>query len=355
MKNLKKKQLSQVQTIRFVLPFVLFLIVASYETWEHVLVKGEFYFDPHLTSEVIFFGVLGPLAVYISLTYIVSLLNTQISISEKLEKFNQTLEDKVLTRTEELKDRNMELAAANEELKKVDQLKSDFVSLVSHELRGPLTTLNGGIELALQNTKNLPPDSLRILEVMDRESKQLTTFVQTILDVSRLDTGNFPINPSPVAVSPMISRAIEITFAGTDRKVILNDPENLSPIWADEIYLEKVFCNLLSNADKYSPQDKPIEVFNKTNNGYIEISVIDHGPGIPKRLQKRIFERFQRLENGDQIITKGWGLGLYFAKELTAIQGGELTIKSPYHENGKNPGTAFTLRFPLAVGEPEDV
>ena len=354
MKRTQKKQLRQVQIIRFVLPFILFFIVAIYETWEHVLVKGEFYFDFHLTSEVLFFGVMGPTAVYISLTYIVSLLKSQVVISEELERLNQTLEEKVLTRTNELKERNRELAAANEELKKVDQLKSDFVSLVSHELRGPLTTLNGGIELALQNTENIPPESRRIFEVMEHESKRLTKFVQTILDVSRLDAGKLIVNPSPVAVSPLLERAIAVIFAGDERVVDLNDPGNLFPVWADEIYLEKVVHNLLNNANKYSPAEKPILITNKTVNGNIEISVIDHGPGIPADMQARIFERFQRLEDGERISTKGWGLGLYFAKALTETQGGKLTVQSPVHDSQENPGTAFTLTFPLADEVPDD-
>ena len=349
-----RKQLRQVQTIRFVLPIILFLIVLGYETWEHVLIKDVFQLSFHLTSEVLFFGVLGPLAVFITLTYTARLLTSQIEFSEELENLNQTLEERVSARTNELNERNEELAAANEELKKVDQLKSDFVSLVSHELRGPLTTLNGGIELVLHNMEKMPPESRRVFEVMEHESKRLTRFVQAILDVSRLNAGKLVVNPGPVAISPLLKRAVEIVFMGADRMVELEDSDNLSPIWADEIYLEKILCNLLSNAQKYSPAEKPITITNKSKNEHIEISVIDHGPGIPGDMQTRIFERFERLERGDSISIKGWGLGLYFAKALTEAQGGTLSVKSPVHNSQEFPGTAFTLVFPLAAEVPGD-
>ncbi|MBT3190667.1 MAG: hypothetical protein HN965_01130 [Anaerolineae bacterium] len=169
----KKQQLKQVSSIRFVLPFILFFIVASYEIWEHWALEGKIEFDFHLTYEVLFFGVFGPIAVFFALSFIIRLLKKEIAISTELESLNRNLEKLVTERTEALKLRNSELARANEELKQLDRLKSDFVSLVSHELRGPLTTLNGGLEVALQTEDQLPSEPRRILKVVARESKRL--------------------------------------------------------------------------------------------------------------------------------------------------------------------------------------
>ena len=348
-------QLRRVQLIRYVLPFVLFIIVAFYETWEHVVLRGSYQFDFHLTSEVMFFGVFGPTAVFIAMKYVVSLLEKQINATRSLGDLNRNLENIVAERTEALEERNAELAAANLELQKLDELKSDFVSLVSHELRGPLTTLNGGLELALQDRKEMSEESRRILEVIAAESERLTEFVQTILDVSRLQAGKMNINLGPVAVSPLLERSIEVAFAGKSREVICcSDHASLPPVWADEVYLEQVLSNLLNNADKYSPPDKPITIDTQRSNGSIEIQVIDHGSGIPEEKQHVIFERFQRLESGNRVSAQGWGLGLYFSKALAEAQNCGLEVKSPVHPEEEYPGTAFILKIPLMMDVPED-
>jgi len=353
MDELKIHQLKRVNIIRFVLPFILFFIVASYEIWEHWVLKGIITFDFHLTYEVLFFGVFGPAAVFFVLSYIIKLLKKEIAVSTKLESLNRNLEEKVAQRTDALKLRNSELAHANEELKQLDRLKSDFVSLVSHELRGPLTTLNGGLEVALQNKDNLSPESRRTLEVIARESQRLTRFVQTILDVSRLEAGKFNMTPGPVAVLPILRRTIAVNCECDDHEVVLDIPEDLPPVWADEVYLEKIIANLLTNAVKYSPPSQPIELTASVADNELKITVADHGGGIPSAMQQKIFERFNRLESGDCIDTKGWGLGLYFVKTLTEAQDGKITVKSPIHDSQHAPGAAFTITLPITAEVPD--
>ncbi len=346
--KVRQHQLRRVKQIRITLPIVLFLIVAPYEIWEHWIMKGTFGYDFHLISEVLFFGVLGPSAVFIALTYIVALLEKQMSIGARLEALNHDLEQKVAERTEELATRNSDLAGANKELQKLDQLKSDFVSLVSHELRGPLTTLNGGLELALQYTKQLPPEAQRILTVMSRESQRLTEFVQTILDVSRLEAGKMVPTPGLVAVLPLLRRVVEIMCNCQDRPILWDVPSSLPPVWADEVYLERILCNLLSNADKHSSPGQPIEIAAHQENGTLLVTISDHGPGIPLEFQSKIFDRFQRAERGDRIMTKGWGLGLYFARALARSQNAQVSLRSPVFEDEMYPGAAFTVSIPIA-------
>ena len=349
-----RNHLQQVNVIRFTLPFLLFAVVLSYEVWEHWLLEGMLDFDIHLTSEVLFFGILGPTAVFLALTYIISLLKQQTAFAEQLKHLNQNLEHIVAERTEALAQRNAELAQANAELQKLDELKSDFVSLVSHELRAPLTTLNGGLEVVLQDTADLPPKSRRILEVMARESERLTGLVKTILDVSQLEAGKLKLNPGPVAVLPLLKRIEESFLANADRPVIWHTQADLPPLWADEMYLEEIVCNLLANANKYSPSDMPIEIAADMEDDCIKISIVDHGPGIPDELQSRIFDRFYRHQNGERINGGGWGLGLYLARTLTEAQGGYLTVQSPIHETAVAPGTRFTITLPITGEVPDD-
>ncbi|MBL7163664.1 MAG: hypothetical protein ISS57_13780 [Anaerolineales bacterium] len=355
LEQINSQQLRRVNAIRFVLPFILFSIVVYYEVNEHWIAKGTFDFDFHLYSEVTFFGILGPSAVFIVLSYIIRLLKQQINISAELEQLNDELEQKVAERTAELETRNAELAQANLELQQLDEMKSDFVSLVSHELRGPLTSLNGGLEVILQQGEELPPGSRRTLQVMARESQRLTHFVNEILDVSRLEAGNLKLSPGPVAVMPMLRRAVEIFCDCQDRPIHWNVPENLPPVWGDEIYLEKIISNLLENAVKYSPPKAPIELAALINHERVMITISDHGPGIPPAGQDKLFERFHRLVRGDRLSTQGWGLGLYFARMLAEAQGGQVKVQSPVHAAPDSPGTAFTLTLPITRDVPEDV
>jgi signal transduction histidine kinase len=349
-----REQLRRVNLIRFWVPVTLFLIVLFYESWEHFLLTGAVTLDIHYTSEILFFGLIGPSAVFLVLSYVAGLLTQQVQVSEKLEAFNQSLESEVAERTRTLAERNVELAHANEELQNLDQLKSDFVALVSHELRGPLTTLNGGLELALASAESLPPEPLRIVQVMARESQRLTDFVQTILDVSKLEAGRLKLNPGVVAVRPLLAHSVDLLWPHGEREIRWHIPEDLPLVWADENYLEQSLCNLLTNADKYSAHDAPVEIAVGTTGNFMEISIIDHGPGIPEAMKDRIFERFVRLERRKRNAPEGWGLGLYFARAMTEAQGGRLTVRSPAHADGRNPGAAFTLSIPLAAEMHDD-
>lgn len=354
MTSTPRNTLSRPRLIRTGIPVALFFVVLFYETWEHMLITGSFKIDIHWTSEILFFGIIGPTGVYLVLTYITRLLEEQIQVSNELESFNRTLEEKVQERTETLELRNQELAQANTELQELDRMKSDFVSLVSHELRGPLTTLNGGLELAIQNADQLSPESRRILDVLAHESGRLTEFVQTILDVSRLDAGILNLNFGPVAVEPFLRRLVELVFAAEGREVVFELPASLPPMWADEIYFEKVICNLLTNADKYSPTEEPILLSAAVEDDELIISVTDHGPGIPLASQENVFQRFQRLESGDNMETQGWGLGLYFSRAITEAHHGVLSLQSPVHNHGQAKGSSFQVRIPIAKEAPEN-
>ena len=338
--------LQRANSLRFILPFILCAIVVGYETKEHVFESGGSLFDPNLSLEILFFGILGPTAVYFVLTYVVSLLKHQTALNVNLGKMNRDLEGKVAERTNTLEINIRELALANSELQQLDDLKSDFVALVSHELRGPLTTLNGGIELALEDSNNLPADSRRVLEILALESERLTNFVQTILDLSRIDAGKLKLVPGPVSISRILQHIVDFQNLERETDLSLDIQENIPLAWADEMALEKALSNIIANAIKYSVAGAPVQINALSSKGKIEIAVTDYGPGIPKESQLRIFNRFQRLDSGDQISTDGWGLGLYFAKVLTESQGGQMTILSPARNDDNAPGAIFSISLP---------
>ncbi len=337
--------------LQWSLPLILSIIAIIYELVEHVQ-KDEL-LDPGFIGEMIIFGALGPVIIRNILVWMHGLMDAQKQANAEILMLNRDLEKKVNERTIALEQRNAELDRANTELRDLDEMKSDFVSLVSHELRAPLTALNGGLELALQSSENLPPRSRAILEIMTDESNRLTNFVQTILDVSRLEAGKLAITFGPVAVRPLMEQAAAIVLASGQRRVEWNVTPDLPPIWGDETYLEQVIRNLISNADKYSPADKPIQLCAELNEDAIRISVKDYGPGIPADVSERIFSRFSRLESQES-SPQGWGLGLYLGRKLIEAQNGKIGFVSPIWKNNGTPsGTEFYILLPVAQ-TPED-
>ena len=347
----KHDLIRRVNLIRFLLPFALFSIVVVFETQEHWLETGKFEFQ--LISEIVFFGILGPLAVFLTLTYIMSLMQQLIAAREETEATNRSLEITVTERTAALGERNDELAAANKELQQLDQMKSDFVSLVSHELKAPLTTLNGGLEMVLLSGE-LSEKTRRILGVMAGETQRLTHFVQTILDVSQLEAGKLVLNPGPIAVRPLLERSAATVLPENGRALHWHIEPDLPPLWADEIYFEEIVRNLLTNADKYTPATAPVDIAAYVADHCLKVSITDYGPGIPPDQQAQLFDQFFRQERGDKVSSRGWGLGLHFAKALTEAQGGCLTLTSPAHHDPSAPGARFTITLPLTEEVPED-
>ena len=332
---------SILRLIQLVLPLMLFGVVFVSEAQEHLFNDLESV-SVWFVSEILFFGILGPAILYLVFAYIRKLMKEQIEAKDKLKELNLDLEAKVASRTVALEQRNVELITANNELKELDQMKSDFVALVSHELRAPLTVLNGGLEIAVQQAEALPLATRRTVEVMARESERLTRLVQTILDLSRLEAGKLPLTLGPAAVLPILERVAESVLLHSDRPVKWDIEPDLPPVWADETYLEEIVSNLVRNADKYSHSHRPIHLTARADNSYVSISVIDHGPGIPPEIKDHLFERFYRgkyIEN----TTPGWGLGLYFARKLTEAQGGSIKLCSPFWEDENGPGAQFTV------------
>jgi signal transduction histidine kinase len=342
---------SSLNILQWMLPLVLGITAIVFEIVEHAH-EDELDFDLAFVSEIIIFGLLGPLCIGLIIAWMRHLVAAERQAIAEIHLLNLELENKIVDRTAALEQRNTELDKANLELKKLDEMKSEFVSLVSHELRAPLTAINGGLEVALQSADSLPPASRLTLEAMMGESARLTEFVQTILDVSRLEAGRITLNLGPVPVVPILHRSVEVIL-GTRRAVKWNLPNETPPIWADEIHYEQIIRNLLLNADKYSPPKTPIGINVYVDARSIRVEVTDHGVGITDDMQEKIFERFQRGQSGES-APPGWGLGLYFAKKLTEAQGGTLTVHSPAFPEHDVPGSSFSVTMPIAADAPEE-
>jgi len=343
------------------LPLVLGVVAWVFEWTEHLSAEHE-PLTPGFYGEVLLFGVVGPVVVAIVLTWVRRLVVTLEATTSALEAVNRDLETIVAERTAnlqaatgELADRNRQLARANEELRELDRMKSDFVSLVSHQLRAPLTNINGALELVSQDAELLPAASQRTLRILAEEGHRLSHMIETILDVSRLEAGQLTPSAGPVALEPLLARVCASVVANeADRRDWkLEVTPELPPVWADETLLEEIVRNLVENAVRYSRPGQPIDVSARRAPGSVTISVADRGPGIPAEKQRDIFRSFFRLDQSES-APGGYGLGLYFADKLVRAQGGEILVESPIWPDRVAPGTRFLFTLPVVEEVPSE-
>ncbi len=187
------RQLSrQVSALRWIFPLVLFGIVAIFETNEHIIVNRNA--DSNFTRELIIFGIIGPSLVFFVLSWIHGSLLKLARAYDEIRLLNADLERRIEARTRDLEN-------ANNELRQLDRVKSEFVSLVSHEFRAPLTNIQGGLELVLREGKINDDNIIQSLYVVQSEVARLANLVRNILDVSALELGHLLLRLGPVATN----------------------------------------------------------------------------------------------------------------------------------------------------------
>lgn len=236
-------------------------------------------------------------------------------------------------------------AAAREA--RLAELKSAFVSNVSHEMKSPLAMIRVSAEtLELGRVQ----DSARMREYFRRihqESLRLGDMIDNVLDLARLESGHHEFRPQPVDLAGLTAEALD----GLDDRVSLHAGQPAPLVMADRRAIQSVVWNLLSNARKYSPPGSPIDVRVFSSEGHACLSVSDCGIGIAPADQRRIFEKFYRAGSGLVHETKGAGLGLALAAQTVEAHGGSIRVESRLGE-----GSTFTVMLPLAgVSQSEEL
>ncbi len=332
----------RMRRIQWLLPVCLFLIAGNFEVFEHV-VEHE-HVGTAFFGELLFFGVMGPAAVWWAMGWAAQHQERLEAANDSILQLNEELEHRVDDRTAQLRTRNAELARANQELKALDKLQSDFVSLVSHELRAPLTNINGGIEMFARHRSSLPRPQRDVLDVLGRECRRLTRLVESILDVSLIEAGKLCTEPRPIPLAPFLGRLLEGRLPEDGpHALIVEVPADLPPVWADEGHLADVLLNLLDNAVKYSPSGGEIRVAAQAmEDECLAITVSDQGIGIREPEQRHLFERFYRVDASPDRHVYGHGLGLYFCRRLVEAQSGRIDVESE-----GEPGLGATFRVTL--------
>lgn len=269
-----------------------------------------------------------------------SLQRTRISLIEtekELIEHKDNLEALVEERTRELTDNYAKL-------RKLEKLRDDLTHMVIHDMRTPLMGISSSIEF-LQSGISDPNAKKELLAMLDTSASELSLMVNTLLDVTRLEQGEMPVNCATHDIGLIIKRAIEtmrpvakfgnieIHFSGENHKVV-----------ADDSLTHRVLCNLLSNAIKFSPSGDSVEIEVEEAGKVVAVEVRDRGPGIQIEHREMIFEKFAQVQMSDSDIQRSVGLGLTFCKMAVEAQGGEISV---HGEVGK--GSIF--RFTLPRGE----
>ena len=234
------------------------------------------------------------------------------------------------------------------ELKRTDQMRSDFVANVSHELRTPLSILRGYIETLIDDPKSSSEERRRILEVMERHSKRLGLLVDDLLMLAQLESADSNLQLSDVDLLKLFGNVAhdwKKKFAGKGLAVVVDLAPDLPMIRADEARLQEILYNLLDNAVKYSRENGGVRLRAEQGRGEIALSVSDDGVGIDKNDLPRIFERFYRADKARSPEgIRGTGLGLAIVKHIAQLHGGRVEAES---ELGK--GTTIRVILPGRV------
>jgi len=231
---------------------------------------------------------------------------------------------------------------AGEEMK-AEQIKRDFVSMISHELRSPLTPLRGFLASLVEGTVDDSPDKRQeYYRIMLRQAQRLERVVNDMLDVSLIEAGGLVVDLQPVPLDHVLSRLVkEFREQHPDRPVVLSDLDTPAIVFADPFRVEQVVLNLLSNADKYTPAGLPIDISTTIELGSVTISVSDLGEGIAPEHREMIFDRFYRVQDGPASRRPGTGLGLYIARTLVEAMSGRIWVDS---EVGAGTTFSFSLQ-----------
>lgn len=338
---LPNKLSDRLRLMHWALPAAIAILAAVYQIGPARYVHENFGPWAHYGMEVILYATVGPIILW----FVLGIVRTWIQQKEQAEaevyRLNLELQQRVEERTRELQAKAEELTAANERLKELDQLKSEFVSLVSHELRAPLTNVRSAFELMETGCPALNATCTQMFKIVSEQIGHLGRLVDSVLNVSRLEAGELSLTYAAVDIVQIAERAVDDIAACHTSHIFRRVNRVVHPrVWADADWLYKVVANLVDNAAKYSPpgSDVILEAYNEGQETVISVS--DSGPGIPIEEQGYIFEKFHRLNTGDSKKTYGYGLGLYLCRQLIEAMGGRIWVES-------EPGHGATFRFAL--------
>ena len=283
---------------------------------------------------------------------VVHLVTTGIDVTEKTRverELRQTAEVAETQRellqhvTDDLRRANEELETHNALVERFATQQRDFAAQASHELRTPITAIQGYLELVLEST-DLSGEDRGYLEVVLRATERLSRLVGDLLMVNKVEVGQLMLDPEPVALTDLLRGACQLHEAAASRKglrLLVDVPEELPTLDLDRARIGQVLDNLLSNAIKFTDAGE-VRLGATVLHDHVRISVTDNGIGIAEGELAQVFERFFRSSHSVKMAVPGTGLGLAIAKSIVELQGGELSVSSQ-----EGVGSSFSMTLPL--------
>ncbi len=257
---------------------------------------------------------------------------------EEVKHFNEDLQKKVAYATKKLQ-------AQNGKLKELDHMKTEFISVASHQLRTPLTATKWALEFLLKGEDGkINAKQRESLSEMSIMNVRLITLVNELLNISRIDEGRLKIEPEPINIATAVKNSLAelLPIARKKELLVVEHYDEVPFINLDPNVITKAISNVLSNAIKYNRDGKHLWVKVLKNKDHVSVIIKDEGIGIPQKEQDQLFQRFYRASNAASSNTEGTGLGLYIAKSVLEMSGGSVSFES---EEGV--GTTFTITLPL--------
>jgi signal transduction histidine kinase len=276
---------------------------------------------------------------------IVELQHADIMLLERLsDAIGVAMDNKLLF--EENQRVLKQLKKSNEKLKALDEAKDEFISMASHQLRTPLTSVKGYVSMVLEgDAGKISGQQKQLLEQAFTSSQRMVYLIADLLNVSRLKTGKFVIEAKPTSLPDVVEGEVQqlaTTAKAHNLTITFNKPANFPMLNLDETKTRQVVMNFLDNAIYYTPSGGHIKVKLTSNGKTVEYKVIDNGLGVPKAEQHQLFTKFFRAANARKARPDGTGLGLYMARKVIVAQGGALIFSST---EGK--GSTFGFSFPV--------
>ncbi|KAA6440257.1 HAMP domain-containing histidine kinase [Dyadobacter flavalbus] len=238
--------------------------------------------------------------------------------------------------------------------KKLSDIKNDFINNMTHEFKTPISTIALAAEMAQENSVKLQqadasPRLSRYLGIIREENKRLGTHVEKVLQMALLDKGHVKLKISDANIHDLIGNALNaqsVQIEQKDGEVVLDFEADQEIVSGDEVHISNILNNLVDNAIKYSPEKLYIAIKTQNENNGIAIAISDHGIGMSREQQNRIFDTFYRVPTGNVHDVKGFGLGLSYVKKMVEAHEGTVTVQSKPGE-----GSTFTVWLPLRKEE----